>query len=90
MASLSLRFPAWRICRLLMSSFFNGQENVNQFFLFLSSLKYLEPFGLNTKIKIISLALLTVSVSAYDKTDMFSLIDPKMYLQRKNNLLEIF
>lgn len=73
-----------------MSSFFNGQENINQFFLFLASLKYLEPFGLNTKIKILSLVVLTVSVAAYDRTDMFSLIDLKMYLQRKNNSLEIF
>lgn len=73
-----------------MSSFFNGQENVNRFFLLLASPEYLEPFGLNTKIKIILLAVLTVSVSAYDKTDMFSLIDLKMCLQRKNNSLEIF
>lgn len=90
MTSLSLRFPAWRICRLLMPSFFNGPENENQFFLFLASLKNLEPFGLNTKTKILSLAVLTASVSAYDRTGTLSLIGLKMHSQRKNNSLEIF
>lgn len=82
MVSLSLRFPGCRICRLLMSSFFNGQENINQFFLFSASLKYLKPFVLNTKVKIIALVVFTVSATVliYDKIGMFSVIHLKMYL----------
>lgn len=65
MASLSLRFPGCRICRLLMSSLFNGQENIKQFFPLFSFPEVARAICVNIKIKVIALAVFTVSALFY-------------------------